>query len=205
MFLAAGPAGGPTLLLAHGAGAPMDSDAMNRLAATLAAEGVRTLRFEFPYMAARRADGRKRPPDRMPKLETAFRTAYDAARAETDGPLFVGGKSMGGRVASMLADALGAAGVACFGYPFHPPGKPDRLRTDHLLEIATPVLICQGERDPFGGRAEVEAYRLSPNVRFHWVVNGDHDGKPRKASGHTHIQNVEAMAQATARFMAEVA
>lgn len=205
MFLAAGPAGGPTLLLAHGAGAPMDSDAMNRLAGALAAEGVRTLRFEFPYMAARRSDGRKRPPDRMPKLEAAFRTAFQAARAEAVGPLFVGGKSMGGRVASMLADELGAAGAACFGYPFHPPGKPERLRTEHLLEIATPVLICQGDRDPFGGRVEVVRYRLYQNIRFHWAPDGDHDAKPRKASGRTHIQNIDAIAAATARFMAEVA
>lgn len=200
MFLESGPAKGPALLLAHGAGAPMDSPFMDAIAGALAGHGVRTLRFEFPYMAARRDDGRKRPPDRMPKLEAAFRDAYVAA----GGGIFIGGKSMGGRVASMLADDLGAGGVLCLGYPFHPPGKPDRLRTEHLRELQTPGLIVQGERDPFGKREEVGGYGLSPAIRLVWAADGDHNLKPRKASGHSHAGNIAAAAAAAAGFIAEV-
>lgn len=205
MFLIDGPARGPALLLAHGAGAPMDSNAMAALVAALAAKNVRTFRFEFPYMAQRRIDGKKRPPDRMLKLEAAFREAFSEARAATDGPLFIGGKSMGGRVASMLVDDLGAAGVACFGYPFHPPGKPGKLRTAHLAMLKSPMLICQGERDPLGRRDEVAGYDLSRTIRFAWATDGDHDLKPRKASGRIHQQNIDAAAEATALFFAEVA
>ena len=201
MLLATGPEDAPTLLLAHGAGAPMDSAFMERIAGALAERGRRVLRFEFPYMAARRADGRKRPPDRMPKLEAAFREAYEAARDQAAGPVFVGGKSMGGRVASHLADDLCAAGLVCLGYPFHPPGKPDRLRTEHLATLATPALIVQGERDALGARAEVAGYRLAPGIAVVWAADGDHDLKPRKASGRSHEDNIAAAADAVAAFM----
>jgi len=204
MFLDVGPSSAPALLLAHGAGAPMDSGFMDAIAAALAARGRRTLRFEFPYMAGRRAEGRKRPPDRMPVLEMCFREAFAAAReAAGAAPLFVGGKSMGGRVASHLADELGAAGLVCLGYPFHPPGKPERLRTDHLAALATPALIVQGERDPFGRSDEVASYRLSAAIRVVWAPDGDHDLKPRKASGRSHADNIACAADAVAAFMAE--
>lgn len=200
MFLETGPTDVPTLLLAHGAGAPMDSDFMNAFVEALAAQGGRTLRFEFPYMATRRADGRKRPPDRAPKLEAAFHAAY--ASATSDGaPCFVGGKSMGGRIASMVADDVGAAGVICLGYPFHPPGKPEKLRTAHLQTLRTPTLILQGERDPFGKRDESAGYGLAPTVRIRWMPDGDHDLKPRKASGHTHAGHIRDAADAAWAFM----
>ena len=112
-----------------------------------------------------------------------YRAAVAAVPAGA--PLIIGGKSMGGRVASMVADELYAAGriagLACLGYPFHPPKKPEQLRTAHLVALACPALIVQGERDPFGGRAEVEGYRLSPAIRFHWAGDGDHDLGPRGA------------------------
>jgi len=205
MLLELGPAQGPALLLAHGAGAPMDSPFMEAFSAALADLGGRTLRFEFPYMAARRADGGKRPPDRMPKLEAAFGEAFaEAFRLIGDGPLFIGGKSMGGRVATHLGDSLPAAGVICLGYPFHPPGKPDKLRTAHLADLAVPTLIVQGERDPLGRRDEVEGYALSPSIELIWEPDGDHDLKPRKASGRTHDENVAAAARAAARFMGAI-
>ncbi|MEQ9123311.1 MAG: alpha/beta hydrolase [Alphaproteobacteria bacterium] len=202
MFVDVGPSPAPTLLFAHGAGAPMDSGFMDARAAALAARGRRTLRFEFPYMAGRRAEGRKRPPDRMPVLEMCFREAFAAARAVTGAePLFVGGKSMGARVASHLADELGAAGLICLGYPFHPPGKPERLRTDHLAGLAMPALIVQGERDPFGRADEVARYRLAAAIRIAWAPDGDHDLKPRKASGRSHADNIAFAADAVAAFM----
>lgn len=180
-FLEDGPKEAPvTLLLAHGAGAPMDSPFMTEIAAQLGAKGWRVLRFEFPYMVKRREDGRKRPPDPAEKLQAAFREAVQAAGP---GPLVLGGKSMGGRMASLVADGLGAAGLICLGYPFHPPGKPEKLRTAHLEALKTPALILQGERDPFGTAEEVPGYRLSPSIDVVWVRDGNHDLKPRKASG----------------------
>ena len=185
-----------TLLLAHGAGAPMDSPFMNQLAEALSACGVRVARFEFPYMSARRAEGGKRPPDRMPRLLDAYREAA----AGIDGPVIVSGKSMGGRVASMLADELGACAAVCFGYPFHPLGKPEKRRTEHLLEIATPTLIVQGTRDPFGKPAEVAGYGLSKKVDMQWLERGDHDFKPLKASGLDQAGLIRQAAQAAVRF-----
>ena len=203
MFLETGPVGGPTLLLAHGAGAPMDSNFMTAIADDLAALSVRVLRFEFPYMARRRSEGGKRPPDRMPALQAAFHAALAAAReASGDAPIFIGGKSMGGRVASMIADDARPAGLVCLGYPFHPPGKPDRLRTVHLASLQTRALIVQGERDPLGRRAEVESYDLAKSIAIAWAPSGDHDLKPLKSSGRTHARNIADAAQAVRDFMA---
>lgn len=170
-----------TLLLAHGAGAAMDSPSMSLFAAALAGAGLRVARFEFAYMAARRS-GTRKPPPRAEGLVPEF---VDAVRAlGRPRKLVIGGKSMGGRVASMAADDLYAgqdiAGVLCLGYPFHPPGKPDNLRTAHLANLKTPCLICQGTRDPFGTREEVPGYSLSPAVEIRWYEDGDHDLKPRK-------------------------
>jgi predicted alpha/beta-hydrolase family hydrolase len=106
--------------------------------------------------------------------------------------LVIGGKSMGGRIASLVADEAGAAGLVCLGYPFHPVGQPERLRVEHLEAIRTPTLIVQGERDPFGSQEEVAGYRLSSAIRIAWVVDGDHSFKPRKKSGRTEQQNWEA-------------
>jgi predicted alpha/beta-hydrolase family hydrolase len=182
-ILTDGPAGAPaTVLLAHGAGAPMDSASMSDVAKALAATGLRVARFEFPYMAARR-EGRRLPPPRADRLGPDYRAAIDALAAT--GPLVIGGKSMGGRVASMVADGLYAdrriAGLLCLGYPFHPPDKPFELRTAHLKALRTPALIVQGTRDPFGTREEVGGYTLSPAIRMLWVEDGDHDLKARKS------------------------
>jgi hypothetical protein len=126
----------------------------------------------------------------------------DAAAHWQDGrPLALGGKSLGGRMATMLADEIGAAAVVVFGYPFHPPDQPTRLRTAHLAELRTPTLILQGERDPFGTRAEVGGYRLSPAVRIHWLPDGDHSLEPRKASGRTAAANHAEAIAAAAEFL----
>lgn len=184
-FLWTGPESAPaTLLLAHGAGAPMDTPFMNAVAAGLAAHGYRCARFEFGYMAGRRTGEGRKPP---PRAETAMPEFVAAVAAlGATGPLVIGGKSMGGRVASMVAEQLfrdgRIAGVVCLGYPFHPPDKPQQLRTAHLKFLTVPTLICQGSRDPFGTREEVAGYELSPAIAIHWLKDGDHDFKPAKGS-----------------------
>ena len=190
---------GATLLLAHGAGAPMDSDFMNVLAAQLAGQGVRVLRFEFPYMAGRRSGGTRRPPDRAPVLLQAFAGALDQAGGEK---IFIGGKSMGGRMATMLAVEQRCRGVICFGYPFHPPGKPEKTRLDHLPAMQAPLLICQGERDPFGTRAEVAGYTLPNKVQLHWLKDGNHDLSPRRASGLSQQDNIRQAAETAGKWIA---
>src|SRR5947209_5742628 len=134
-----------TLALAHGAGAGMDTAFMEAFAMGLADRGLRVARFEFPYMAERRKSGKKRPPDREPVLREAWLEVVEQLGA--DG-LLIGGKSMGGRIASLIADQANVAGLVCLGYPFHPVGKPDRLRVGHLRALRTPTLILQGTRDP---------------------------------------------------------
>ena len=190
-----------TLILAHGAGAPMDSTFMNDMAARLAAHGVNVLRFEFPYMAQRRVDGGKRPPNPAPKLLEAWREVHAQVRRHVAGKLAVGGKSMGGRMASLLADELGADGLVCLGYPFYAVGKPEKPRVEHLAGLKTRTLIVQGERDALGNRATVEGYVLSPNIEVMWLVAGDHDLKPLKASGFSHEQHLEAAALKVAGFL----
>lgn len=187
-----------TILLAHGAGAPMDSASMTAAAEALVGVGFRVARFEFAYMAARRTGGRKPPP----RAET-LNPEYEAAIAElgAGGPLIIGGKSMGGRVASMIADDLHhrgkIAGLLCLGYPFHPPGQPEKLRTGHLKGLTTPALICQGTRDEFGTREEVLNYELSDRIEILWLEDGDHDLKPRKKiSGFSSVDHLATMAKA---------
>jgi predicted alpha/beta-hydrolase family hydrolase len=180
----------------------METPFLETVARLLAERGVAVLRFELGYMAARRSGGARKPPPKAERLVAEYRAAV--AGVEPGAPLLIGGKSMGGRVASLLAGELYAAGqiagLVCLGYPFHPPGKPDRLRTAHLENLACPALIVQGERDPFGSRAEVEAMQLSPAIRFHWAGDGDHDLGPRGGSGFTRKGNLAAAADAVAQF-----
>lgn len=190
-----------TLILAHGAGAPMDSEFMQQMAERLAARGVAVLRFEFDYMAARRLDGKKRPPNPQAKLLEQWRAVHDRVRQQVAGPLAIGGKSMGGRMASLLADEQGADALVCLGYPFHAIGKPDKPRVAHLAELRTPALIVQGERDPMGDRPKVAGYTLSQTIQVHWLTAADHDLKPLKSSGRTHAQHLEAAADAVAAFL----
>jgi len=196
---AAGAAGSSTVVLAHGAGAPMDSPFMNAMAAGLAAGGLRVVRFEFPYMRRRRETGERRPPDREP----ALRAAWLATIAELGGGagVVIGGKSMGGRMASLVADEAGVRGLVCLGYPFHPPGQLDRLRTAHLAALRTPALIVQGTRDPFGTPEEVAGYALAATIEVVWMADGDHSFKPRAASGRTEGQNLAAAVAAVLGFV----
>ncbi|MCU7645468.1 alpha/beta family hydrolase [Pseudomonas piscis] len=195
------PGKSPTLILAHGAGAPMDSGFMEQIAERLARHGVNVLRFEFPYMAQRRLDGGKRPPNPAPRLLECWREVYAQVRPYATGVLAVGGKSMGGRMASLLADELQADALVCLGYPFYAAGKPEKPRVAHLAELATPTLIVQGERDALGNRSAVEAYTLAPAIELEWLVAADHDLKPLKASGCSHEQHLESAAARVAGFL----
>ena len=180
----------------------MDSPFMAAIAGGMAERGWQVLRFEFPYMARMRQSGKRCAPDRLPKLEEAFREQVDQAAGGA--PLLIGGKSMGGRIASLLVDELaetaGVIGCACLGYPFHPPGKPQQLRTEHLAALRTPTLILQGERDTFGRRAEVETYTLSPQIDLQWLSAGDHSFKPTLSSGLSEADNLAAACAALDRF-----
>jgi predicted alpha/beta-hydrolase family hydrolase len=195
MFLTDGPAGSPMLILAHGAGGAMDTPWMTRVARALADRGVRVLRFEFPYMAARREGKGRGAPDRQPVLLDAWRKVVE----ETGSDVFIGGKSMGGRMASMVADELKVRGLVCLGYPFHPPGAPAKTRTAHLEELKTPTLIVQGERDAFGTREDVAGYRLSKSIRIEWLPDGDHSFKAR---GRGDAANIEQCVLLVQRFVA---
>jgi predicted alpha/beta-hydrolase family hydrolase len=180
---AAGSSIDRTLVLAHGAGAPQESAFMVGFATALAERGIDVLTFNFLY-----TEQRRRVPDRTEALEACYRAAVAAARAQFDrAEVFIGGKSMGGRIATHLAaaedaDALGIAGVVLLGYPLHPPGKPAQLRSAHLPRIRVPMLIVQGERDPFGTPDELRAVveGLSAETTLHVVPKGDHSLAPSR-------------------------
>lgn len=205
IFLSLGPAKAETsLLLAPGAGAPMTSPWMGRMAGLLADSGLRVLRFDFGYMAAR-AQGVRRPPPKAETLVREYEAAVEAARSEARARrLVIGGKSLGGRVASLAAQSLLdrglVSGLVCLGYPFHPPNKPEQLRTKHLAALTCPTLIVQGERDPFGGPSEVAGYDLAPAISVHWATDGDHDLSPRRSSGATLEGNLGAAVGEIVRF-----
>jgi uncharacterized protein len=187
-----------TILLAHGAGAPMDSDFMRDAVAALVLKGFRVARFEFSYMAVRRITGVRRPPPKAPTLMDEYRVII--SELDMGGRVIIGGKSMGGRIASMIVDeahAAGrAAGLLCLGYPFHPSAKPEGMRTAHLQHLVAPTLICQGSRDPFGSKAEVAGYILSPAIELLWLEGGDHDFRSRKtATGIAAADPMAGMAQ----------
>ncbi len=192
-----------TLFFAHGAGAPMDSNFMNVMSDLLCQRGCEVVRFEFPYMAERRETGKKRPPNTTEVLLESWRQVLAEQHAKLpDGRrLLIGGKSMGGRMASMIADELQVDGLICLGYPFHPPGKPEHLRIEHLQRLITPSLIVQGARDPLGNSQEVSGYPLSPTIDIHWLPDGDHDFKPRVKSGYTQSQHWEQAADLTLEFI----
>lgn len=188
-----------TFVFAHGAGGAMDTPFMSTVAHGLAAKGIRVARFEFPYMAARREGTRRGAPDREPVLLASWREAIEQA----GGPkrVAIGGKSLGGRMASMVADEQRVRALVCFGYPFHPPGQPERLRTKHLATLVTPSLVIQGQRDPFGTPDDVAGYSLSPSIRIEWMTDGVHSFKPRAASGTTLEMNMARAIELAAMFL----
>lgn len=189
------------LILAHGAGAGMDSEFMVTMANNLAKLGVTVGLFDFEYMQQAKLEGKRRPPQRAPKLLAYFESIL--AEVDANLPLFIGGKSMGGRMASMLACEQSVKGVVAFGYPFHPPGKPEKLRIEHFPDLKAPLAIIQGERDTFGKKDEVESYPVCDNVHTFWIPDGDHSLVPRKASGLTQLQNWQTAAEIASQFIAK--
>jgi predicted alpha/beta-hydrolase family hydrolase len=192
--------GNATLVLAHGAGAPQQSAFMVDFAKGLAGRGLDVLTFNFLY-----TEQRRRAPDRTEALDACYRAAVGAARRHFGRDrVFIGGKSMGGRIATHLAaaddaGALGIAGMVLLGYPLHPPGKPDRLRAAHLSRIRVPMLFVQGERDPFGTPEELRQVLepIASRVTLHAVEKGDHSLAPWRdakavASTHSELQDVIA-------------
>ncbi|ENO0727328.1 alpha/beta fold hydrolase [Vibrio parahaemolyticus] len=200
-WIVEGPENGPLFVFAHGAGAGMGHDFMTAVAKGLVEQGIRVVRFNFPYMVKRSEDGKKRPPDRTPKLLEAY---SEVIAHFASSPVVIGGKSMGGRMASLLAEHELVAGIACLGFPFHPPGKPEKFKGDHLASIDKPTLILQGERDTFGKREEFDEFVFSQQVKVSFLPDGDHSFKPRKSSGHTEAGNIALAVEQLSAFINEV-
>ncbi len=171
-----GSPGRPTVVLAHGAGAGMEHPFMRGAAEGLARLGVRVLRFNFPYM-----DAGKKFPDRPPLAVGTWRSVMEFAADHADGPLWAAGKSFGGRMASMaVAEGMDAAGLIYLGYPLHAPGKPEKLRDEHLYGLEVPQLFLQGTRDTFARTDLLESVvgrleeRQPGRGRLVWIDGGDH-------------------------------
>ncbi len=177
-----GKQAGITLILGHGAGAGQGSSFMVSFATALAGRGIDTVTFDFLYMAQGR-----RLPDPKDKLEACYRAVIETVRRRNPGPLAIGGKSMGGRIASQVAagDAPGVAGLVLLGYPLHPPGKPEQLRDKHLASIEAPMLFVQGARDTFGTPDELRPIlaKLRASAELFEVAGGDHSFKVLKRAG----------------------
>lgn len=195
-------------LLAHGAGAGMQSEFIQYFSTTLNNHGLLTIPFDFPYMQLIQSTGKRRPPDRMPKLVDYFESQIKAVHKQNPSKkIIIGGKSMGGRVASLVAydqeqtDSRSVTACVCLGFPFHPPKKPEKYRGEHLAHLQTPTLIIQGERDPFGTRDEIINLNLSKKVQLESAADGDHSFKPRVKSGHTLDKNLDLASQTIIQFV----
>jgi uncharacterized protein len=205
VYPAADPAIRRTLVLGHGAGAGQESAFMAGFARALAALGVDVVTFNFLY-----TEQRRRIPDRPPILEACYRAVVDAAGREVASAsegLFIGGKSMGGRIATQIAasdPALSIAGLVLLGYPLHPPGKPQQRRDKHLPAIGRPMLFVQGSRDAFGSPAELEsiADRMSPRPVVHVVTGGDHSFKVARQTAQEQAAIYANVQQAIVAWMA---
>ena len=192
-----------TLILAHGAGAPQSHPFMIDMATRLAARGLDVVTFDFLYAARG-----KKLPDRTDLLEACWRAAIASVRARSglaNSPLFIGGKSMGGRIASHLAaagDGLEVAGLVFLGYPLHPPAKPAARRDAHLPAVPFPMLFVQGSRDPFGDAGEMRRLvKKLPRARLHLVPEGDHSLViPKRAGAAEQDRMLETAAEAIAGF-----
>lgn len=199
------------VVFAHGAGADMHHEFMEQVSGLLNKAQINVLRFNFPYMDKRIELGKRYPPDRMPKLIDCYKRVVNELTRVTDEqaqlPLFIGGKSMGSRVAATISSddevAKVIKGVFCIGYPFHPTKKPEKLRLEPLQETKKPVLILQGDRDTLGSQVEIEEYDVSALCRYVFLPDGDHSLKPRVKSGYTHQQHIETAVNAIVKFIQE--
>lgn len=197
------------VIFAHGAGADMHHEFMTQITALLNQSNINVLRFNFPYMDKRAETGKRYPPDRMPKLIDCYKTVIADFQKNNNVsshlPLYIGGKSMGSRVAATLAgdnEVVGfIQGVFCLGYPFHPAKKPEKLRLEPLQQTQKPVLIVQGDRDTLGSEIEIADYDVANLCQYTFLADGDHSLKPRVKSGFTHQQHMKSAAQAIVTFV----
>jgi len=199
------------IIFAHGAGADMNHEFMEQMACLFNKANINVLRFNFPYMNKRIELGKRYPPDRMPKLVDCYKSTINHFMMndhnEKKLPLFIGGKSMGSRVAATIACDGDVSkliqGVFCLGYPFHPAKKPEKLRLEPLQKTQSPILIIQGERDTLGSQVEVAEYDISSLCQTVFLVDGDHSLKPRVKSGFTHQQHMQSAAHSIDQFIQE--
>ena len=195
------------LVFAHGAGADMNSSFMDDMSALLLNRNISVMKFNFPYMDKRVQDGKRRPPDRMPVLLETLSQQLKGLASEL--PTFLGGKSMGSRVcATWLAQTDKSSfetilGLIAIGYPFHPIGKPEKLRLAPLQENPRPALVIQGDRDKLGCETEIAGYDLPLSCKVKFMSDGDHDLKPRVKSGFTHQQHIERASALIEQFIDE--
>lgn len=201
------------VILAHGAGAGMDSDFLTALSKALAARGLFVVSFEFAYMVKRRLSGNKRPPAPKPILLANWAAVLECTVQCSSLPVVVAGKSMGGRIGSELLASASlsplvrsrVAGCMCYGYPFHPPAKQEQLRTEHLAESRwperIPLKIVQGTRDPFGKPDEVANYSLAKEISIAWLESGDHDFVPLRRSGFEQRDLIQRAADLSIAFI----
>jgi len=194
------------LIFAHGAGADKSHPYIEKVTRLFNDEKINVVRFNFPYMDKRLLDGKKYPPNRMPILLPCYQQVLNTyiKKNKTGLPIFIGGKSMGSRVAVTLAcEEQNIAGVICIGYPFHPQKKPEKLRLEPLQQTRYPVHILQGDRDALGSKEDVAEYDLSPLCEISFYEDGDHDLKPRVKSGYTHEQHINNAITRAVRFIHE--
>lgn len=202
------------LIFAHGAGADMNHEFMAEMTQLFNDAQMSVVRFNFPYMNKRIETGKRYPPDRMPKLMICYQQVLAECIARynvedgKDTPIFIGGKSMGSRVAATLGGmdefTTLIQGIFCLGYPFHPSKKPEKLRLEPLQETKVPLLIVQGERDTLGNQEEVNAYELSNKCQCYFLKDGDHSLKPRVKSGYTYEQHKNAAVHLILTFVCKV-
>lgn len=208
-------------IFAHGAGADKSHHFMENFTSLLNDKNINVVRFNFPYMDKRLVDGKKYPPNKMPVLEECYQTVMDKYFKDSSNtlPIFIGGKSMGGRVAATLSETVSSSietsepksdievnpikGAICIGYPFHPQKKPEKLRLEPLQNTKLPILILQGDRDALGNKEEIQAYDISSLCEVVFFNDGDHDLKPRVKSGYTHTQHLQAAVEHLVRFIHE--
>lgn len=196
------------VIFAHGAGADMNHQYIEDLVELMNAKQLSVLRFNFPFMDKRKLDGKRRPPDRMPALVTCYHSVV--AEVDTNLPIYIAGKSMGGRVAATLAGDKAFTlhhkirGVICLGYPFHPVKKPEKLRLAPLQDTQLPVLILQGQRDALGSEIEINSYEISSRCQIQYFNDGDHDLKPRVKSGYNLTQHQVAAVNKMRNFIDEI-
>lgn len=192
------------IVLTHGAGANMHHEFMTTMAEGLATSSTRVVRFNFPYMRANAIDGKRRPPDRAPKLIADYALQLSILKQQFQPKrVFLVGKSMGGRMSAILAESLAVDGVVCLGYPFIPLSGGE-ARLEPIEQCLAPILVIQGERDKFGYKGLVETWPVMNKVQLHWLIDGDHSFKPRKSSGTSLEANLDKAIFVAQEFIAQV-